>query len=175
MPPQGINLDNVPLPSQPGTWGVCSGSGTVADIIRRATESWAGHAVMYIGQGQIVQARWPKVVQSAAPTSNVMWATGQPLTISQRMDIVSAAQHLIGSGYDIWAYPALAAAVFYASVTNNVSHLFGNDKWWDCSGLVAECDQSAGVPMFPATVSPHLITPSMLMTLGTEKGWFQGL
>lgn len=174
LPPAGINIDSVALPDSPGVWGVVPGVGPVAAIIRHATESWAGHAVMYVGNSQIVQATWPKVILSPAPTSNVIWATGQPATAGQHSNIASYAKTLVGTRYDIMAYPALIAAIFDAALTKNLSHLFGNDKWWDCSGLVEECDDMAGIPMFPSDISAHLVTPAMLMDLGVRKGWFQG-
>lgn len=173
LPASIANLTNVPLPSQPGTWGVCPGQGPVAAIIRHATSSWAGHAVMYVGGGQIIQAHWPKVGIAAAPISNVIWATGQPLTPEQRTAVVSRAHQLVGDGYDWLIYPFLALAVFDAAITSNVSRLFASDKWRDCSGMIEDCDATAGAPMFPGPV-PNFVTPAMLMELGAEKGWFQG-
>ena len=102
MPPRGTSLASVPLPNAPGTWGVCPGFGPIAAIIRRATNSWAGHAVIYVGGGQIVEATWPRVRISDAPTSNVMWASKQPLTAKQRNSVVVRADSLIGDGYDIF-------------------------------------------------------------------------
>jgi len=175
LPPvSAASLANVPLPGEAGVWGVCPGVGLIADVIRRATESWAGHAVMYVGGGQIVQATWPRVEVAQAPTQNVIWATGQPLNATQRSAAANKALALVGTGYDIWAYPVLAAAVVYAEVTKDLSHLFGNDKWWDCSGLIAYCDSVAGAPMFAPNISSHLVTPAELMNLGAQEGWFQG-
>jgi uncharacterized protein YycO len=171
FPPLVENLSNVPFPKKPGTFGVCHGVGLVADIIRRATESWAGHAVMYVGNGQIVQATWPKVQLDAAPTNNVVWATKQDLTDEQRTTIVTTAKGLVGDSYDWTVYPALAAALFYAAATKDLSHLFSNDKWWDCSGLIAHCDAAAGFNI-DASIDPHLVTPAELMQLGTQDGWF---
>jgi len=173
MPPKDINLTNVPFP-QPGTWGVCPGVGPIAAIIRHATASWAGHAVMYVGKGQIVQATWPKVKLSAAPTNNILWATGQPLTDNQRAVICMRASQLLGDGYDWIIYPFLLAAIFDAAITKDVSRLFHSDKWRDCSGLCEDCDNVAGASMFPDSIYPDFVTPAMLMNLGAQKGWFQG-
>lgn len=172
-PPLNIpSLTDVAFPSS-GTWGVCPGVGPIASIIRHATASWAGHAVMYIGAGRIVQATWPKVKISPAPTNNVVWATGQPLTVDQRIAIVNRAQALVGDGYDWLIYPFLIADVFDAAITQNVSRLFTNDKWRDCSGLVEDCDSTAGAPMFPGPI-PNFVTPAMLLNLGLQNGWFRG-
>jgi hypothetical protein len=129
---------------------------------------------MYVGNGQIVQSTWPKVELSSAPIENVIWATGQPLTPAQRGAASTYAQNLVGTHYDVLAYPFLVAAILDAAITKDVSHLFGNDKWWDCSGLIAECDIIANAPMFATDISAHFVTPSQLMTLGAQEGWFQG-
>jgi uncharacterized protein YycO len=171
FPPLVENLSNVPFPPKPGTLGVVHGVGFIADVIRRATESWAGHAVMYVGNGQVVESTWPKVALNNAPTNNVVWANKQVLSDEQRIAIVNAAKILVGDHYDWTVYPALVAAVFYAAATKDLSHLFANDKWWDCSGLVAHCDKAAGIDLFPG-IDPHLVTPAQLMNLGTQEGWF---
>jgi hypothetical protein len=174
-PPVGINLTDVPFPAAIGVWGVCPGDGMIAAVIRHATESWAGHAVMYVGGGQIVEATWPKVEISMAPTQNIIWATGQPLNAGEQLLASNKARSLVGTQYDIWVYPFLAAAVFDAALTKDVSHLFNNDRWWDCSGLIEECDVVANAPMFPGSSgSAHFVTPAMLMTLGAQEGWFTG-
>jgi len=164
-------VDIVALPAEAGTWGVVHGVGWVAGVIRHATESWAGHAVMYIGGGKIVQATWPRVQIADAPRSNVIWANGQPLTADQRVKITTRAATLVGSRYDIFAYPFLVAALFNAAITQNVDKLFTSDKWRDCSAVVDDCDYYAGIDLFPNRGS-NLITPAMLLDLGTQKGWF---
>jgi hypothetical protein len=127
---------------------------------------------MYVGEGQIVQATWPKVKVSPVMTQNVIWATGQPMTTGQRNSAAAYARELIGTEYDLLAYPALIAAIFDAAITKDVSRLFGNDRFWDCSALVEACDAYAGAPMFPSDISAHLITPAMLMVYGAQHGWF---
>jgi hypothetical protein len=173
MPPRNINLAEVPLPPEPGTWGVCHGTGLIAAVIRHATSSWAGHAVMYVGNGQIVEATWPKVRIASAPTNNVIWATGQVITSDQRRVIADEAMHLVGRQYDAVAYPFLIADMLIAALTQDANRLFANDRWWDCSGLIEHCDAVAGIPMFPESGgSAHFVTPSQLMVLGAQEGWF---
>jgi hypothetical protein len=174
-PPEGFQFSNVPYPPLAGTWGVAHGSGPFASVIRMATQSWAGHAVMYVGGGMTVEARWPKVKYDAAPRENVIWATGQPLTVAQRTVAAKTAMNLVGGGYDLAVYPALMLALFKASLTKDLTSLFNSDKWWDCSALVEHCDAVAQAAMFPGTVgSEHFVTPAMMMNLGVQKGWFQG-
>jgi hypothetical protein len=162
---------NVSLPQRAGVFGLQAGSGPLAGVIRHATESPVGHAVMYIGAGQIVQARWPKVIISAAPTSNVIWAYGQPLTLGQSSRIVRRARQLVGDGYDILAYPIFAAAVFKAAVIKDAAPLLKNDRWRVCSALVVDCDEYAGVDL-TALPDPNLVPPSALLNLGVANGWF---
>lgn len=164
------DLSNVPLPAQAGTFGICHGAGWASGVIRHATESWAGHAVMYVGGGKVVQAEYPKVQLADAPRSNVIWANGQLLAPSARTAIVAKAHSLVGDGYDIWAYPVLAASVFYAAVTKDAAPLFLSDKFLDCSAVVTACDAAAGIDLFPGT-SVHFVTPAMLFDLAAQRGW----
>src|SRR5437016_620630 len=43
----------------PGCYGVSHGAGITGELIRHATESWAGHAFVYVGNGQIIEAAPP--------------------------------------------------------------------------------------------------------------------
>ena len=52
----------------PGCYGVSHGSGITGELIRHATESWAGHAFVYVGNGQIIEAEPPAARVSAART-----------------------------------------------------------------------------------------------------------
>lgn len=164
------DLGNVPLPALPGTFGICHGAGWAAGVIRHATESWAGHAVMYVGDGKVVQAEYPKVQLADAPRSNVIWANGQLLSPDARAAITAKAHSLIGDAYDLWAYPILIAGIFYAGITKDAAPLFLSDKFLDCSAVVTACDAAAGIDLFPGT-SVHFVTPAMLFDLAAQSGW----
>jgi hypothetical protein len=140
-------------------------------VVRHATDSPVGHAVMYIGKGQIVQARYPKVVVSDAPTSNIIWAYGQPLTPGQRELIVARALQLVGDGYDVAAFPFFIAAVFDAVVLKDEAPLLNKDHFRVCSAIIADCDSFAGAPITQLP-DPNLVRPSDLMNVGLVEGWF---
>ena len=164
------DLSDVALPALPGTFGICHGSGWASGVIRHATESWAGHAVVYVGDGKVVQAEYPKVQLADAPRSNVIWANGQPLSAEQRTAITAKAHSLIGDAYDVWAYPILALSVFYAGITKDAAPLFLSDKFLDCSAVVTACENAAGIDLFPGQ-SVHFVTPAMLFDLAASSGW----
>src|SRR6266571_2979713 len=95
----------VPTVPQPGNYGVSHGSGMVGELIRHATESWAGHAFVYIGNGRIIEAAPPAArINQATAYDDIRWAYKQPLTASQRRDIVWRAHALVGTKYDDLAY-----------------------------------------------------------------------
>ncbi|HET9967633.1 MAG TPA: hypothetical protein VFQ68_05315, partial [Streptosporangiaceae bacterium] len=45
----------------PGCYGLSDGGGITGDLIRHATGARAGHAFIYIGNGQVVEAAPPAV------------------------------------------------------------------------------------------------------------------
>src|SRR6266702_8008760 len=73
----------------PGCYGVSHSGGITGELIRHATESWAGHAFVYIGNGLIIEAAPPAArINQATAYDDIRWAYKQPLTASQRRDIV---------------------------------------------------------------------------------------
>lgn len=69
----------------PGCYGVSHGSGITGELIRHATESWAGHAFVYVGNGQIIEAEPPAArVSAAASHPDAVWNVRSPLTDAQR-------------------------------------------------------------------------------------------
>jgi uncharacterized protein YycO len=92
-----------------GCYGVSDGSGLTGELIRHATESWAGHAFVYICTGQIIEGMPPTArVASADSHPNAVWNTEEPLTDDQRLKIVARAQALIGTPYDWPSYVGFA-------------------------------------------------------------------
>ena len=59
----------------PGTFGVSHGGGVAGELIRHATESWAGHAFLYLGNGQLVEGTPPVArVAPADSHADAIWA-----------------------------------------------------------------------------------------------------
>ncbi len=130
---------------QPGCYGVSHGSGITGELIRHATESWAGHAFVYIGNGQIVEGEPPVAKVSPADSHpDAVWNTHDPLTDPQRDSIVARAHALVGCPYDYAAYVGFALEVLKLANGTELDPVFKQDQWRACS---AACSSSrAGSP-----------------------------
>ena len=96
----------------PGCYGLSGGGDIIGELIRHATGSWAGHAFVYVGDGQIVEAVPPAVrLARAASRPDAVWHAGYPLTDAQRMRICARARALAGRPYDYPAYVGFALKV----------------------------------------------------------------
>jgi len=83
----------LPAGLKPGTFFVSHGSGVLGAVIRHATESWAGHAGVFLGSHNfgtylapdvapaIVEATWPRTrISRASRHPGARWAAREPLT-----------------------------------------------------------------------------------------------
>jgi uncharacterized protein YycO len=146
-----------------GCYGVSHGSGITGELIRHATESWAGHAFVYIGDGQIVEAAPPHALVSAAASHpDAVWNARDDLTDAQRADIVARAHALVGCPYDFPAYIGFALEVMKIRTGQELDPVFKTDRWRVCSALVADCYEFAGVPVDKDLPYPNLISPADL-------------
>lgn len=194
----------LPANLQPGTWGVTHGTGFLGAAIRQAElemsedkrtpngdheASWAGHAVVFIGdhnfglpQGKvdihpaIVEAEWPKVIISRADRHpDTIWATGQPLTKAQRSAGLIEALKLVGTGYDIRAYGWFLIHVAGLHLTHNLEPLFTDPKLSICSGLVTKEQEAMKVDitqlMTAAIDQPDFVSPADLLRWGLNHHW----
>jgi uncharacterized protein YycO len=148
---------------RPGSYGVSHGSGITGELIRHATESWAGHAFVYIGDGQIVQAEPPHaLVSPAASHPDAVWNVRDELTDEQREAIVARAHALVGCPYDFPAYIGFALEVLKIRNGQELDPVFREDHWRVCSALVADCYEYAGQPLDKDLPYPNLISPADL-------------
>src|SRR5207247_1774657 len=114
----------------PGCYGVSHGSGLTGELIRHATESWAGHAFVYIGNGQIIEAAPPVAkVSSAASHPDAVWNVRYPLTDDQRDKICARAHALVGCPYDYPAYVGFALEVLKLRTGSQLDPVFREDHW----------------------------------------------
>lgn len=143
----------------PGCYGVSRGGGITGELIRHATESWAGHAFVYIGNGRIIEAAPPAVrVAPAASHPDAVWNTGYPLTDAQRMRICARAHALVGCPYDYPAYVGFALKVLKLRDGSELDPVFKADHWRVCSALVADCYAYAGLRLAAGLKDPSLIS-----------------
>ena len=147
----------------PGTFGVSHGGGITGELIRHATESWAGHAFVYVGNGQIIEAAPPVAkVSAAASHPDAVWAVRYQLTDQQRDAIVARAHALVGCPYDYPAYVGFALEVLKIRSGAELDPVFKEDHWRVCSALVADCYSYAGLHLEAGLPYPNLISPANL-------------
>src|SRR5215831_5123456 len=97
---------------QPGNYFVSHGGGLVGELIRHATESWAGHAGILVSPGVIVEGAPPATRLAAASSHpDAIWNLHEPLTPAQRDKIVARARALVGTPYDFPAYAGFTLEV----------------------------------------------------------------
>lgn len=155
---------------QPGCYGVSHGSGMTGELIRHATESWAGHAFVYIGNGQIVEGEPPVAKVSAADSHpDAVWNSRDQLTGPQRDAIVARAHALVGCPYDYAAYIGFALEVLKIRDGKELDPVFVSDHWRVCSALVADCYAYAGIHLEAGLKDPNLISPADLYNLIADQ------
>lgn len=147
----------------PGNYGISHGSGMIGELIRHATESWAGHAFLYIGDGMIIEAAPPATrIAPAASHSDAVWNLGEPLTNDQRTAIVARAHALLGTPYDYPAYIGFALEVLKLRTGQQLDPVFAHDHWRVCSADVADAYGFAGVDLTKGLKIPNLVSPADL-------------
>ena len=143
----------------PGCYGVSRGVGIRGELIRHASESWAGHAFVYTGNGRIIEAAPPAVrVAPAASHPDAVWNAGYPLTDAQRYRICARAHALVGCPYDYPAYVGFALKVLRPADGSELDPVFKADHWRVCSALVTDCYAYAGLRLAAGLKEPSLIS-----------------
>lgn len=131
----------------PGCYGVSHGGEITGELIRHATgRSRAGHAFVYIGHGQIVEAVPSAVrIAPAASRPDAVWDVRHPLTDAQRARICARARAMVGRPYDYPAYTGFALKVLKISEEAELDPVFKADHWRVSAELVADCYAHAGI------------------------------
>ena len=151
-----------PAQPQPGDYGVSHGSGMAGELIRHATESWAGHAFIYIGDGMIIEAAPPATRTAPAASHNdAVWDLTEK-TPAQRRDIVARAHALLGTPYDYPAYIGFALEAIGIRTGKQLEPYFRQDHWRVCSADVADAYGFAGIDLTAGLEYPNLISPGDL-------------
>lgn len=148
---------------QPGNYGVSHGTGLAGELIRHATESWAGHAFVYVGQGMIVEGTAPCTrLAPAASHPDAIWNLREDLTQAQRDAIVARARALVGDTYDWPAYVGFALEVLGLRSGKQLADVYKHDHWRVCSADVADCYAAARIDLTDGLDYPNLISPADL-------------
>lgn len=139
-------------------------------LIEFGTESKYCHAVVYVGNGRIVEAIRHVTVSPVTNYRNITWSTGKlapehtPAPL-QRQQIARAAMSYVGQRYNLLDIAAIALA------QARLGHLVDGDEWWVkrlsddhmpiCSQLVVNAYRMASLDLFPGTLS-GLVSPGNL-------------
>ncbi|MFD9205942.1 hypothetical protein ACFVZM_06640 [Streptomyces sioyaensis] len=130
------------------------------------------HAMVYVGDGLIVQAMPGGAecirLEDASPV--VAWSTGKfEMTDWQRDGIVFAARALVGTPYSFLDFGSLALERFHIrsqwvrDYVQSTGHMI-------CSQLVDEAYRRAGVSLFADGRTPGDVTPGDLYRLIEDRG-----
>jgi len=154
-----------------GDYFVVRTTGIAARLIQLGTWSKWNHAGIYIGNGQVVEARPTGV--SVSPLSKyehnkIIWNTDHDasLTEAERKKLVDFATGFCGDGYGIWSIVALGFKCFGLSLFP-ANWLAVREKKVICSQLVAWSYSHVGIKL---SKHPHaLVTPKELAVRLSRK------
>jgi len=130
-----------------GDYGVIKTHGFFGWLIRLGTFSRWNHAVIYIGNGEVVSADPSGVkIDPVTNWNNIAWNQHEELDDNQRMMIVNAALEAIGKPYGFFTIADIALRILGLKILTKglLSHLAKN-KGYICSELVAECYRKGGL------------------------------
>ena len=149
---------------RPGDYGVISTDGIMGFLIQLGTFSKENHAVVYVGNGKIVEATTGSgvVISDVSSYKNIIWNKNDDLTTKHRLAICEHAMSLIGSPYSFRNIFVIALRIFGARIPDWVEIRLSRDKGLICSELVVMCYRFAGLRIVPG-VKPYFVTPSDLM------------
>jgi len=148
-----------------GDYGVVYTHGFFGKLIRLGTLSRWNHAVIYIGNGQIIEAN-PQGVQISPvtkyPEGTIAWNKHEGLNIDQRTAIVAAAHKAVGQPYDFFTILVLALRILGIKLLSNMYVLrrLAEKDGFICSELVDHCYDQAGVTI--SDKPDYLTTPGDL-------------
>jgi uncharacterized protein YycO len=147
----------------PGCYGVSHGVGIVGELVRHATDSWAGHAFIYLGNGQIVEGH-TLVARTVSADSHpdAVWNVHESLSDDQRLSIIAKAQAMVGTPYDYASYIGFALEIMKLRTESQLDKVFQQDNWRVCSALVADCYSYAGICVDTGARAANLISPDDL-------------
>jgi len=153
-----------------GDYFVVRTTGIAARLIQLGTWSKWNHAGIYIGHGQVVEARPTGV--SVSPLSKydndqIIWNTDQnSLTEAERNKLVLFATGFCGDGYGVWSILALGFKCLGLSIFP-VNWLAEKENRVICSQLVAWSYSHVGIKL---THKRHaLVTPKDLAERLSQK------
>lgn len=157
---------------QPGDFALTKISGFTGKAI--AAAQWligdgspVQHALLYVGNGYIVQAMpgGAEMIRLEDANEPVLWSTDLiPLTAAQRMRIVNEARELVDTPYSFADYLSIGLAHFHVRPAW-LRNYIADSGHMICSQLVDEAHKRAGVALFDDGRLPGDVTPGDLWKL----------
>lgn len=133
-----------------GDYGVVRTNGFFGELIRVGTSSPDNHAVIYIGNNQLVEAT-PKGVKinSIDEYPLIAWNQHEDLSDNQREAIAAHALSLVGKPYSFITIALIVTRILGAKVLSDNKLLVwaATKEGYICSELVSECYFVAGVKL----------------------------
>ena len=130
-----------------GDYGVVKTNGFFGWLIRLGTFSRWNHAVLYVGNGDIISAD-PRGIKKkkASEYCCIAWNQHEELDDNQRMQIVNAALETVGKPYDFFTIADIALRSLGLKVlTKGFINRLAQSNGYICSELVAECYRKGGL------------------------------
>jgi len=130
-----------------GDYGVIKTHGFFGWLIRLGTFSRWNHAVIYIGNGEVVSAD-PSGVKIDPVTNwdNIAWNQHEELDDNQRMMIVNAAREAVGQPYSFITILDIAFRILGLKIlSEKILDRLARNTGYICSELVAECYRKGGL------------------------------
>ena len=148
---------------QVGDFGIIKSNGITARLIQIGTISRWNHAFIYIGDGNIIEAR-PKegvVIRSVSEYDKIAWNQHQNLTTKQRKQIIERANSLLGKKYGFLDISILVLRILgFKFFNGKILEKMVMRQGIICSELVAICYDSAGINLIDKP--EYLVTPGDL-------------
>lgn len=143
---------------QIGDYGVVKTNGVAGWLIRLGTFSHFNHAFIYIGDGQIVEARPTGIaIRNVDQYTNVAWNKRDNITEEEREKIVKKAKSFVGEPYGFWQILTIGLKLLGVKVLPGIIKRAENSNSLICSQLVAWSYSYAGIKL---SSKPHaLVTP----------------
>ena len=146
-----------------GDYGVVKTNGIAGRLIRVGTLARWNHAVIYVGNGLIVEANPTGVALSPITKyENIAWNQHEVISPTQRLDIALYAQEQVGRPYSFGVITILVLRILglKALSKSHLAHWLADKTGYICSELVAECYRKAGVRL--SSKLDYLVVPGDL-------------
>ena len=132
-----------------GDYGVVGTTGVFGRLIQIGTLSRWNHAVIYIGNNEVVEATPKGVIVSPVtkyPKGTIAWNQHEGITPEERTAVVAEAHKLVGKPYDFFTILVLALRILGIKLLSNMYVLkrLAEKDGFICSELVDHCYDVAG-------------------------------